>query len=224
MSEDKKTIKEVIKELNKKFGRTSINFADTVKDRTRIPFKQKYLNDLTGGGVPCGQFTTIWGGSSCGKSSTILDLIAEAQKKGLTCVYCDLEHSYDPKWAAKHGVDASKLIYGDFGSAEEPMDALIAFCKAQVADLIIVDSIQGLSPKGEQEEKSGKEKSVQDDTMALLARKLSQFFRMSAGLVSQANTAVVLVGQTRMDLGGFIKLETLSGGHALLHWSRKSVV
>jgi len=219
MSEDKKTMKEVIKELNKKFGRTSINFADTVKTRTRIPFKQKYLNDLTGGGVPCGQFTTIWGGSACGKSSIVLDLIAEAQKRGLTCVYCDLEHSYDPKWAAKHGVDASKLVYGDFGSAEEPMDALIAFCKAQVADLIIVDSIQGLSPKGEQEEKSGKEKSVQDDTMALLARKLSQFFRMSAGLVSQSNTAVVLVGQTRMDLGSFIKLETLSGGHALLHWS-----
>ena len=219
MSEDKKTMNEVLKELNKKFGRTAVNYADKLSSRERIPFKQKALNDLTGGGVPRGQFTTIWGGSSCGKSSTILDLITEAQKRGLVCVYCDLEHSYDPLWAAKHGVDTSKLIYGDFSSAEEPMDALITFCKAQVADLIIVDSIQGLSPKGEQEEKGGKEKSVEQDTMALLARKLSQFFRMAAGVVSQANTAVVLVGQTRLDLGGFIKLETLSGGHALLHWS-----
>jgi RecA/RadA recombinase len=45
--------------------------------------------------------------------------------------------------------------------------------------LIILDSIQGLSPHGEQYEgKADKEKSVEDDTMALLARKLSQFFRI----------------------------------------------
>lgn len=219
MSTNKTDLKEVMRNLNKRAGYSAVSFADELEERPRLPFKQKYLNDLTGGGVPCGLFTTIWGGESCGKSSVLLDLVATAQKNGKVCVYCDLEHSFDPKWAKKHGVDLTALVYGDFSTAEDPLDAVIAFCKAQAADLIIVDSVHGLSPKGEQEEKGGKERSVADDTMALVARKLSQFFRMAAGTVSSAKTAVVMVGQTRMDLGSFIKLEKLSGGHALLHWS-----
>jgi len=214
-----KSITEIMKDLNKKFGYTAMDMAGGIKERPRIVFKQKKLNKLTKGGIPRGQFTTIWGSSSSGKTSTVLDVIAEAQAQGLTCLYCDLEHSYSPSYAAKHGVDTSKLIYGSFVGAEDSMDAIIAFTKNKVVDLVIVDSIQGLSPIGEQEEKSGKEKSTADDTMALLARKLSQFFRMSAGHVSAANTAVIMIGQARMDLGAFIKLEKLSGGNALLHWS-----
>lgn len=216
---DKKSAKEVINALNKQFGFTALNYADKIAERPRLRFKQELLNKLTGGGITAGQFSTIWGGPGSGKTSVVLDLIAEAQKDGKVCVYCDLEHSYNPVWAKKRGIDTAKLIYGDFKNAEQPMDAIIAFCQAQVADLIVIDSIHGLSPKSEQADKGGVEKSVEDDSMALLARKLSQFFRMAAGFVSSANTAVLLVGQTRVDLGGFIKMETLSGGHALSHWN-----
>jgi recombination protein RecA len=218
-STDKKSVKAVINALNKQFGFTALNYADKIEERPRLMFKQKTLNELTGGGVPAGQFTTIWGSSGSGKTSIVLELIAEAQKEGKVCVYCDLEHSYNPTWAKARGVDTTKLIYGDFRNAEQPMDAIIAFCQAQVADLIVIDSIHGLSPKSEQQEKGGTERSVENDSMALLARKLSQFFRMAAGFVSSANTAVVLIGQTRLDLGSFVKLETLSGGHALMHWN-----
>ncbi len=224
MAEEKKTLNDVLKGLNKQFGHSAFQLAESVEERPRIKFKQERLNKLTGGGIPRGQFTTLWGGSSCGKTSTVYDIIAEAQKQGLVCIYGDLEHSYDPLYATKHGIDTMKLIYaGGFKNAEESMDAIITVCKAGVADLVVIDSVQGLSPKGEQEEKGGKEKSVENDTMALLARKLSQFFRMAAESVSSSNTAVILVGQTRMDLGSFIKLEQLSGGHALLHWSSLTV-
>jgi RecA/RadA recombinase len=101
------------------------------------------------------------------------------------------------------------------------MDTVIKLCKEKVADVIVLDSIQGLSPHGEQYEgKADKERSVQDDTMALLARKLSQFFRMATPFISDAKCALLLIGQSRMDLGSFIKMETLSGGHALMHNSR----
>lgn len=217
---EKKDIREIMKDINKKAGGTVVNFGNAIEVRERLPFKQEYLNTLTGGGIPYGLFTTLWGGESGGKSSIVLDLISQAQANNKTCVYIDLEHSFDPDWAIKHGVDLEKLIYaGGFTYAEQSMDALIEFCKSEAADLIIVDSVHGMSPKGEQEEKSGKEKSMEDDSMALLARKLSQFFRTVAGHVSKAKTAVVLIGQTRTDLGAFVKLEKLSGGHALLHWS-----
>jgi len=135
--------------------------------------------------------------------------------------YLDVERSYDPVWAKKFDVDTETLVYVVCPTAEAVMDTIIKLCKQKVVDVIILDSVQGLSPHGEQYEgKADKERSVQDDTMALLARKLSQFFRMATPYISDAKCALLLIGQARMDLGSFIKLEVLSGGHALMHNSR----
>jgi recombination protein RecA len=148
-------------------------------------------------------------------------MIAEAQKKGKLVTYLDVERSYDPIWAKNFGVNTDDLSIVQIDTAEQALDIIIKLCRENVADLIVLDSIQGLTPKGENVAGKGeKEKSVEDDTMALLARKLSQFFRMSTAPVSNAKCAVLLIGQARMDLGSFIKLETLSGGHALMHYSR----
>lgn len=106
-----------------------------------------------------------------------------------------------------------------YENAEQAMDDFIKITKSGAVDLVILDSIQAMSPKGEQETKKGVEKSVEDDTMALLARKLSQFFRMTAHGVYNSNVAILLVGQARTNLGGFIAFDQLSGGHALHHWS-----
>lgn len=218
---EKLDLKDVMRDFNKQVGYDAVRLGADIPERERIPFKQKYLNDLSGGGIPCGLFSVLWGGSSVGKSTSCYELIAQAQKMGKVCIYCDLEHSYSEQYARRCGVDTTKnFIYADFYQAEQPLDMIIKFCKANAAGLIIIDSLHGLSPKGEQVEgKAEKDKSVANDSMALLARKLSQFFRMAAGFVSNSQTAVVLIGQTRLDLGAFIKLETLSGGHALLHWA-----
>jgi len=73
-----------------------------------------------------------------------------------------------------------------------------------------------MAPKGEVEDKKGK-KSLDSNTMALLARKMAQFFRMAGTHVYKSNVALVMIGQTRTDLGGFIALQKLSGGNALIH-------
>jgi RecA/RadA recombinase len=148
-------------------------------------------------------------------------MIGAAQKEGKIVAYVDVERTYDPIWAAKFGVVDSELVHEVCLTAEAVMDTVIKLCKEKVVDLIVIDSVQGMSPHGEQYEgKADKERSVQDDTMALLARKLSQFFRMATPHIANAKCAVLLIGQARMDLGSFIKLETLSGGHALMHYSR----
>lgn len=210
-------VKKTLNEINNKLGGTFLNYASTIEEVKRLPFKHKILNDLTGGGVPFGRTTCIYGSKGCGKSSIAYELAAEGQKMGKIVLYADIERSFSPERAKMFGVDVDSLIYGAFYNAEQPMDAIIALCKEKAADIIIIDSIQGLSPKAEQETAKGVEKSVEDDSMALLARKLSQFFRMAIPYVDEAKAALILIGQSRLDLGGFIKLERLSGGHALLH-------
>ena len=213
-------LNDILREINKDKP-NSIKYANTIEEKKRMSFGYTCLDKLTGGGILCGNFTTLWGSKGCGKSTIAYSTIAAAQQDGKIAAYLDVERSYDPKWAAKFGVDTESLVYIACKTAEEVLDIIIKLCREKVVDLIVLDSIQGLTPHGENYEgKADKEKSVEDDTMALLARKLSQFFRMAAAPVSDAKCAVLLIGQARMDLGSFIKMETLSGGHALMHNSR----
>jgi len=211
----------VLRDLTKKIGKGAIKFASDVEIRNRIPFGNKHIDKLIGGGILEGTFTTIWGSKGTGKTTAILDLIANAQKIGKQCVYINGERSYDPVYAAKRKVDTDSLVVIDVEQLEDGLDVILKLCREKVVDLIVFDSLHGLAPKGElYKGKADKEKSVSDDTMALRARKLAQFFEMGTAFVAEAKCAVVFIGQSRMDLGGFIKLETLTGGNALLHSSR----
>ena len=213
-------LKLVMKEINKVIP-GSVNYANTIEVRERQSFGYKCLDKLTGGGIVRGNCTVIWGSKGCGKTTIALKLAATAQKEGKIVAYLDVERSYDGVWARKFGVDTESLVYVACPTAESVMDTVIKLCKEKVVDVIILDSVQGLSPHGEQYSGKGEiERSLVEDTMALLARKLSQFFRMATPYISDAKCALLLIGQARMDLGSFIKVETLSGGHALMHNSR----
>ena len=210
----------VLREINKVIP-NAVGYANTIEVKERQSFGYKCIDKLTGGGTIRGNCSVIWGSKGCGKTTVALKLIATTQKEGKIAAYVDVERSYDPIWAAKLGVDTEKLIYIICKTAEQVMDTVIKLCREKVVDVIVLDSIQGLSPKGEQVEGKGeKPRSLEDDTMALLARKLSQFFRMATPHIADAKCALLMIGQARMDLGSFIKIETLSGGHALMHNSR----
>jgi len=189
------------------------------QSRERIPFTSNDLNKITGGGIPRGAYSVLWGDKQAGKTSTCYDVIANAQKMGLMCMLYDYERSYDPLWAKNFGVDPEMLTIAKFDDAEAGLDNLIECCRENLFDLIVVDSVQGLCPRGEYESKKGKEKSLEDDTMALIPRRLSKFFSKAAPYVDQSNCAVVMIGQTRKGLGSFVVLDQLTGGNALQHWS-----
>ena len=210
-------VKNLMREQNKKYGNVVLHFGKDEESWERIPTNIPMIDELIGNGFPCGRFSVVWGGEGSGKSTLMYYIVAQAQKLGKVVAFIDLENSFEKERAIQFGIDLEKLVLGHFPVAEESLDAIIQFVKNKAVDVIIVDSVHSLSPEGEQHEKSGKEKSTKDDTMALLARKLSQFFRMASTYVYRANTAVIMIGQTRTNLGGFIALQTLSGGHALKH-------
>jgi len=213
-------LKRVTNELTKQFGHSIIHFANEEPEKERIPTGIESIDKLIGGGIPEGMFTVLWGNKSSVKTTLAYLIIAQAQKRGIQTLYVDLEQSFSKLWAEKMGIDLNRLLLAnEFQNAEECMDSIIKLCNEKSVGLIVLDSIQSLSPSGEKETKTGKEKSVADDTMALLARKLSQFFRMTAHGVAKGKVAMLLIGQARTDLGSFIKLDALSGGHALQHWS-----
>ena len=210
----------IIREMNKRFGYEALKPASQEEEKERIPFDLQILNDLTGGGISLGMFSVLWGNKSCGKTTHTYGLIANAQKMGKACAYFDLENSFDPHWAKVFGVDIPNLLIGHFDTAEQAMDSFIELADKEAIDFVVLDSVQSLSPTGEQhKKKSEKMKSTEDETMALLARKLSQFFRMSAGKTYRGKVGLLLIGQARVDLSGFIPMQKISGGNALEHWA-----
>jgi recombination protein RecA len=217
----KDKLNQTLREINQNIGKDTVKFANTIQERGRIPFKNKNLTNFCGGGIPRGTYTTIWGSKGCAKTTLVLDLISIVQKENGNCVYINGERSYDPLWAKKRGVDTEKLVVVDVETIEEGLDIVIKLCREKVVDLIVFDSLHSLAPKGEMYEgKTNTEKSVSQDTMALRARKLTQFFEMATAFVANSKCAIVLIGQSRMDLSKFIKIESLTGGHSLLHNSR----
>ena len=219
LKEKQDLLKGEIALLNKKFKREVVSFGYN-REQTRIPFNSAKLTESTGGGLPGGKFSVIWGNKSSGKTTACYSVVANAQRDGKVCLWADFERSYSPVWAAAQGVDPDALIVCPaFEDAESAMDTIMKLISTKAVDVVVIDSIQGMSPIGEQETKKGVEKSLADDTMALIAKKLSQFFRMSAFQVWESDVTFILIGQTRVNLGGFIALDKLSGGNALEHWS-----
>jgi len=221
VSEKLSKAKQIVAEINREFKKPLLKLASEEHKKERISFGVDAIDEFMGGGVVAGNFGVIYGGESVGKSTLALTHVAKAQSLGKICVYIDLEHSFDLQRAEALGVNLEELILIEEADvAEEAMDIVIKLCKAEAIDVIVIDSIQAMSPKQEQETKTGKQRSVEDDEMALLARKLGKFFRVAGTPVHKAKASVLLIGQVRTSgLGSFITKDGLSGGHALKHWS-----
>ena len=82
---------------------------DTYDNPERISTGSPALDWATGGGVPRGRRTRFFGPYSSAKSLTALNIIREAQKMGLLCVYYNIEGQYHEGFVQNLGIDISKL-------------------------------------------------------------------------------------------------------------------
>lgn len=220
--EEKRTeVDKVVRTIQKKYGLPEdtlvIARASDLPIRGRIPTGILSLDNLLRGGFPMGQFSTVFGCESTCKTTLSYMTIAEAQKMGLVPIYINAEHKFDPEWAQVQGVDLPSLgiISPEGASAEQILDCYIEVVKEYAADLVVIDSVSALSPGAEQD------RTMAEDTMALVARILSKFFRKGTGLTSKGNTCCLFIGQTRDTLSPYAsKLSSLAGGHALKHMNQ----
>ncbi len=166
------------------------------------------------GGIPRGRITEIYGPESAGKSTLAQHIIAEAQKRGGTAAYIDVEHALDPEYAAKCGINVDELLISQPDTGEQAMEICEALIRSGAIDIVIVDSVAALVPRAELDGDMG------DSLPGLQARLMSQAMRKLTSTVSRTNTALVFINQLREKIGVvFGSPETTPGGRALKFYS-----
>lgn len=206
------SIEDVLARLDKDTLK-QIRMASEIK-REFIETPSTGLNLLLGGGFSRGHQTTLWGNESAGKSTFLLEMIGQAQKKGLSAAYMDTEKTVDPVWAGRLGVDVGSLVMGYKSNISEATDLILKWVRAGI-DIVVVDSISNMMPKSFYDKDGTMKDFEKTGQIGQQARELGQMCRMIQG--ENFETAVVFISQVRMDLSGFIPGQKPSGGMEVGH-------
>lgn len=166
------------------------------------------------GGFPRGRIVEIYGPESSGKTTIAIHTIAEAQKKGGICAIIDAEHAFDASYARKLGVDVDNLIVSQPDYGEQALEIADRLISSGALDVVVVDSVAALVPKGELEGEMG------DSKMGLQARLMSQALRKLTATINRTGCCCIFINQLREKIGVmFGNPETTTGGNALKFYS-----
>jgi len=145
------------------------------------------------GGLPRGRVVEVFGPESSGKTTLVYHVIAEAQRRGGICAFIDAEHSMDPQYARRIGVNIDDLLVSQPDTGEQALE---------ICELLV--------PKAEIEGEMG------DTHVGLQARLMSQALRKLAGTLNRTDTICLFTNQLREKIGVmFGSPETTPGGRAM---------
>ena len=166
------------------------------------------------GGIPKGRVIEVYGPESSGKTTLSMHCIAEAQKKGGLAAFVDAEHAFDKSYAEKLGIDTENLLISQPDNGEQALEITEHLIRSGAIDIIVIDSVAALVPRGELEGEMGESK------MGLQARLMSQALRKLTGAISKSGCACIFINQLREKIGVmFGNPETTTGGNALKFYS-----
>jgi recombination protein RecA len=166
------------------------------------------------GGLPRGRIVEVFGPESSGKTTLVYHVIAEAQRRGGICAFIDAEHSMDPSYARRIGVNIDELLVSQPDTGEQALEISELLIRSGALDIVAVDSVAALTPKAEIEGEMG------DSHVGLQARLMSQALRKLAGTLNRTDTIALFTNQLREKIGVmFGSPETTPGGRALKFYS-----
>jgi recombination protein RecA len=212
-----KALKLTIDKIDKDYGKGSVMMMNEKPERLNeeISTGSNGLDIALGiGGLPKGRVIEIYGPESSGKTTIATHVIAEAQKKGGICAIIDAEHAFDSNYAQKLGVDVDYLLISQPDYGEQALEIADRLILSGALDVVVIDSVGALVPKGELEGEMG------DSKMDLQARLISQALRKLTATISKTNTVCIFINQLREKIGVmFGNPETTTGGNALKFYS-----
>lgn len=217
LSEKLKALKLTIDKIDKDYGKGSVMMMNekSQEPHETISTGSIGLDVALGiGGLPKGRVVEIYGPESSGKTTLAIHVIAESQKKGGMCAIIDAEHAFDSTYARRLGVNVDNLLISQPDYGEQGLEIADRLILSGAVDVVVIDSVAALVPKGELEGEMG------DSKMGLQARLMSQAMRKLTATISKTNCCCIFINQLRDKIGVmFGNPETTTGGNALKFYS-----
>ena len=230
LSEKKKALANTNLSINKRFARKDgqpVIQTGTEAEKSGKLTKSRYatpsleFNDMLNGGF-CG-IVELYGPTGSGKTSLAIETIAMNQKQNpdFIAAWLETEGSVTIDILKLHNVDLDRLIYWsqeDVGSAESSLDIYRSIISSGAIDMIVVNSVAGLTPKTE----------IADDLdkqgMALLARLMSKFLKIANIDIAKNDICAIFINQIRENIGVMYgDNKTTPGGLALRHYANQRI-
>jgi recombination protein RecA len=138
-------------QIERQFGKGSImRMGDPAMqiDTSVVPTGSLALDLALGiGGLPRGRIVEIYGPESSGKTTLLYHIIAEVQKQGGMAAFIDAEHSMDPTYAKRIGVDVDELLVSQPDHGEQALEIADMLVRSGALDVVAIDSVAALVPK-----------------------------------------------------------------------------
>ena len=147
------------------------------------------------GGIPRGEFIEITGGISSGKTTLCQHIVSEAQRAGEICGWLDIDHSLDPTYAIRCGVEPDLLYVIEPDNAEMAFDILHSLVSSGSFTIIILDSIHNLISRDELGE------SLSDKNWICVDRLFSQTLSRVRKTIHENKTTIIFTELVSPGIG-----------------------
>lgn len=145
MPVDASLLEEDMKIIRQRRGdQDAVHDGSLTQQVVKMPVPSPGLMRITGGGIPIGRMTRMWGGPSSGKSLIGWMIIRAAQQlrsemfpNGLESTYWNVEKQFDPIFTAGRGVDIERMKVEEATIIEDiagEMELLMRSCHLHVLD------------------------------------------------------------------------------------------
>jgi len=219
-------MKDLLKDVAKQYKDESIaTLGAKIPDPERLSSGLFAFDLATGGGIPEGRCTILYGTEDSMKTSICLKLLAQAQKKypNKTAVFIDIEGVFSRDWARTLGVDVDKLVYIHPDNAEQMVDIVEGILYTEDASLVVVDSLAALLTTHEAD------KSAEDAIVGRTGLVINKFYRKMSMALGKArrsgrNPSVLCINQIRFKIGvTHGNPETMPGGPSFKYASSMTI-
>lgn len=190
-----------------------------------IPTGFSKLDGILGGGVPQRKITEVSGVFSVGKSTLALQVVSQAQKLSMDCLWCDSEFSFGEDYATVLGVNCNELELYAGRYAEENLDYIEEWADSHKNALMVLDSIGGLLPRQEAEKNAdGKVIGAQAKLIATFCRKITPILAINNNALLVLNHQFVDLMSGKLKTSGGAKLEYSKSIWLMLRVANKRIM
>lgn len=209
-----KVVSDAISALNSRFGAGMIVRGNNlVRMMERVSTTSITLDRAIGGGWPVARIVELFGYESSGK--TLMSLVACKKFKevypSLRIAWIDCEHSWDPSWVERVGLDPEDVDVALPDTGNQAFDIMETLIRTNGYSLIVLDSLGAAVAQQEVE------RSMEEMEVGVKARMGNKGIRKVQSAMNSATragtmTTVFLINHVYMDLSGFRPRKATPGG------------